>query len=252
MHQRYGKQHCEWYHGGHNKSRTEIPEKQHQHCYHDQCPFDQVSFNSTDSPLHQRASIQEPVNLQPFGQRLVHLHDLFFHARYYGIGVLSFQHQYDAANNFRLTVVCHGAVANRITESHFGYIANQYWYSLRRTFDDDLTDVRLRLNESFTPNEVGFRFLVDVGAASILIVELKRFEDVGDAKTVAAKFIRIECNLVLFEKTAEARNICYAFGAEQLSSYNPVLCGAQLHNTILFFVAFPRSKDVLEDLAETG
>ena len=174
----------------------------------------------------------------------------FFDQTYHFGAICPFQHHDHATHHFPFAILGGSPVAHGTPILYTGHIANQDGNAIL-VFDDNFLDVFQRIDHSYTPNEVGIGFFIDVRSTRIFIVPTQGIKNFHHGRVHAAQLIRLYGYLVLFEHTAQGVYLCHTFSTDQLGFDDPVLNATQLHGVVLVLKAFFRKNYVLINLPQT-
>ena len=137
-------------------------------------------------------------------------------------------HDHDAAHHFAFAVqFCDTAPHIRSQGAHEACRAPESACLCRRP-TAIMLDIFNRFNVAAPADHVFRAAQFDGTAADIVIAHADRVDDALHRQTVGCQRVRIEIDLILTHKAADARNFRHAFDATDLIAQVPILKAAQL------------------------
>ena len=99
--------------------------------------------------------------------------------------------------------------------------------------DNNVSDIVSGFQQADTSNQILLFALLEVASTGIRASAIERREELLKGDVVCLHLRRIGFNLVLFDETTKAHDICHAWDHFQLSSDRPILIGAQVARRIV-------------------
>ena len=227
VHQDEGKQQGQRNDRGHDQGGSPTGEKDHQHGGHQQRPDDQVLRHGRHGMPDKLRPVVDGDDLRAIRQALLQLRDACLQGRIDLGGIASLGHRYDAFDDAVAVVRPHDAEARPFTLTDFGDVTDGDSPPLARGHDHFPDVVEVHEQASRTDDQ-GRIALLEQAASGTSVAVGHGLAELIERDLVFAQCERIDLDLILLDRAAEAHDVGHAGRHPQGRPDRPVLQRPQL------------------------
>ena len=250
IHHGDGEEQGQGYHGGYQQACPEVPQQEEHYEHDDEEPEDQVLDHGQGGLADQFAAVQKSIDINPFGQGLLHLRHPFLNGVDHLFRVGMFEHHHLSQNLLSLAIAGDGPETYGMAIAYLAYIPHQYRYTVV-IFDHDPLNIGKGTCQSVPSDKITFIVFFDIGAAGGAVVFLQGREHLQRRHVQCPQLFRVQRHLILLQKASPGIHLHHAGDAGELALDDPVLDGAQVHRRINRIITGFGIQDVLVDLTQS-